>query len=378
MKSHRFHNYEIMARGNNDIKKHSLLENQLPSINIEPQPSCFLVESFHRWKERWKDMSLLRRSYLLLAILNYLSLAALALEPLLDRPAPPPAPPLADPLLTRTLIFLTIIIFQILHLWNGIFNDNIYEIYATMLTQLCISLIISMRSIWVLPLDLPYSGVLVGYGAVFQVVYLVYLYPLYRAHKWTFYRKAGAEVEKRKKYKSYLLFHVFLKLDFMMNFVSVLVFTDFDDYTSVAVSCGVLTLVYYLIGRFAVTTEFTPLICSFWCFSLISPIFIAFGIYEIIKYELLKPITISTITAGPSTKTSYAYLFVATGALSVLSRTLLLIQSIAIYRNFGEQLADFEKKQENYWDQNDQQEDTEPEEDFEEPDEPPSYDEPSK
>jgi len=160
--------------------------------------------------QKWKEMNIWPKTFYLVALTNYMCLTALALEPLFeiliyDTTKFNPT------ILTRTLVFIVIIVFQNLHVFFGIFSENIYELYATMVTQFGAFVIIVLRSIF-LPKWEIYSMVLLLYGILFQVVYFVYLMPLYRVNSWSFYKKAGADVVMRAKYRNFLLFQVFFEV----------------------------------------------------------------------------------------------------------------------------------------------------------------------
>jgi len=120
------------------------------------------------------------------------------------------------------------------------------------------------------------------------------------------------------------------------------------------VVCGILSVIYYLLGRFTFTHESIPLAISFWGLSLVVPVFVGFGVYSIITQQLLAMIDFPTLSFGQYDKLVFSFLFVVSGAFVIIIRTMLLIQSVIVFRYFGEGIAKLDKKVESYWAQGDE------------------------
>jgi len=98
------------------------------------------------------------------------------------------------------------------------------------------------------------------------------MYPLYKSCSWSLYKKAGADVILRGKYRNYLLLHVFLKMDCMVSLINILAFETniIWPFYGINIFCAILSLIYYLVGRYAYVEEIQPLVISFWGLSLSS------------------------------------------------------------------------------------------------------------
>jgi len=306
----------------------------------EQSSSIPCTRQFSFYYSKWKKMDIWPKSFLVIAVINYICLLALAIEPLFEI--------VNQTIITRTLIFCVIFFFQTLHIFFGIFHENIYELYAVMISQFIVCIAVVFRSISVTSWDV-YSILLLGCAILFQCIYIIYAYPLYKANAWAFYRKVGASLELRKKYKHYLLLHVLLKLDCMGSIVNVLVFEHdmLENYPWLSdFIFSVLSAIYYLLGRMAFTQESVPLVVSFWAFSSVILVFIGYGFYSLLSNDWG-----SLYFNIPNL--SFGLLFFVTGLFIIIIRILLLIQSIITYRYFGEGLAQLEDKIERYWDPDD-------------------------
>jgi len=121
----------------------------------------------------------------------------------------------------------------------------------------------------------------------------------------------------------------------------------------------VLSVVYYLLGRFAYNIESVPLALSFWSLSFVTPIFVGYGIYRIIEEQLLGFIDFPTLSFGEYDKLVFSFLFVVTAAFLMIMRVLLIVQSVIVFQYFGEGLANLESKSANYWVEDDVSESSE-------------------
>jgi len=109
---------------------------------------------------------------------------------------------------------------------------------------------------------------------------------------------------------------------------------------------SVLSIIYYLLGRMAFTQESVPLVVSFWTFSSVILVFIAYGFYSILSEDWGSIIfNINNL--------SFGLMFFVSGFFLIIIRILLIIQSIITYKYFGEGLAALEHKIEKYWDPDD-------------------------
>jgi len=310
-------------------------------MSSKTETFCIRLLTFYYTK--WTKLEPWPKSFAVIAVTNYLCLFALAIEPLFEDTS--------DAIITRTLIFCIIFLFQTLHLFFGIFHENIYELYAVMVSQFIICIAVVFRSISVRDWDL-YSILLLGYAIFFQFVYIVYAIPLYKANAWAFYRKIGASLEVRKKYQHYLVLHVLFKLDCMASLVNILVFEHdmLQSYPWLSdLVFGLLSIIYYVLGRLAFRQESIPLVLSFWCFSTVIFVFMGYGFYSILTSHPWSDFILLELS-----NLSFGLMFFVSGLFLFIVRIFLIIQSIITYNYFGEGLAQLENKIERYWDRDEE------------------------
>jgi len=281
-----------------------------------------------------------QKSFCFVVLTNYLCLIVLVCEPLME---------LRDKhvdsnLITRTLIFIIVILFQIAHaLFYGFFQDNIYELYATMVTQLVVCLIIILRSIFITQWDL-YSKFLLAYGIFFQFVYTIYAVPLYKAHSWTFYKKAGADPHVRDNYRGYLRVFALLKLDFMVSIINILLYHNDRIPWLIAfyLITGVSSVLLFNLGYFAFIQEKGSFVIAFWSLSWIMIASFGVGMYQLFALEHLSVVDMETLALGHDNNV-FSFSYVLSGIVVVTMRVLLLVQSVRVFNHFGEGIPNLDK-----------------------------------
>lgn len=99
---------------------------------------------------KWRSMKHWTNIFCFVSLANYISLFVLAVYPLADALMSsmytnPSASTEFSFVVTRTMTFVTITVFQVVHAWYGLFHDNIYEIYANLMAQVIITVVIVFR-----------------------------------------------------------------------------------------------------------------------------------------------------------------------------------------------------------------------------------------
>jgi len=298
-------------------------------------------------KRRWSERHLWTKSFCFVALANYLCLfffsvdptiAGLALNALFD-----------VKMVVRPLLYIILIVFQAIHTFFGIFHENIYELYAIMIVQFFITVIITTRCVELCSTLSTYNLLLVCYGVLFQVLYAIYAMPLLREFSWAFYKKAGADTQYRSKYRKYLQLHVLLKLDLMVSLLSILIYaalsvTSFLRLTFV-LSMILISIIHYHIARIGYSEENVPFVVTFWCLSTVLPVFIGFGFWEIGFDKLLSNIVNISILEPHSPEWdfhTYAVFYLISCFTLIMLRVCLVIQGVVVYLHFGEGLKHLE------------------------------------
>jgi len=241
-------------------------------------------------------------------------------------------------IITRTATFVAITIFQVIHAWFGLFHDNIYEIYANVVSQVVITVVVVFRCIFDMPWTI-YLYALFSYAVLFLALYIIFLYLIHSEYSYTFYQKAGADPVFRSMYRKYLRFQAVLKIDFMLAVVSTMSFKTSDPNTSTSylvtfnLIVAIIAAIYFNIGRFGVSNEVRPLVLVFWSLSPIQPVFYSYGVWEFINQRFWQ---LSGI------EQEVAYLFLSSACAGVLVRIALVVLGSLAYVNFDKGLRDFE------------------------------------
>jgi len=182
-----------------------------------------------------------------------------------------------------------------------------------------------------------YVYALFSYAILFQAIYIVFAVPLHKEYSWTFYRKAGADQEFRRKYRKYLRFQAALKVDFMLSIISTMCFETYSSWEWLLTfnfTVAVMAIIYFNIGRFAFSLERDPLVVVFWSLCPVQLVFFCYGLWHIIYHNKLD--VFNDITASNS------ILFIASAVTGVIVRGVLIILSILAYQNFGQGLKNLE------------------------------------
>jgi len=284
-------------------------------------------------------MTLWTKSFCLVALVNYILLITFSIEPLAVAYSVKPDHDLQ--VIIRPLLYGVIIVFQGVHTFFGVFYDNIYEVYATMLAQFIVTIIIMTRCIELCPTFTLYNLLLVAYGVVFQVLYVVFALPLIREFSWTFYKRAGADQEFRLKYRHCLQFPVLLKIDLMLSLICILFYaalSRFNETRVIFLCCiGFIAVAHYNVGRVGYSKENTPLVITFWTLSTVLPVFIGFSFWEIGLSVLISNITdIDIINISPEWDfRTYTIFFLVSSTTFGILRLFLLALSVIVFVHFG-------------------------------------------
>lgn len=222
------------------------------------------------------------------------------------------------------LLFLTV---TFLNTCEGIYTDNLYELYSGMVSSLCFCSYSVFRFL------LPYNNdwgdfLLLFLSCSFQITYLAIAYPIYKEFSWRYFRKLGSDPFLRQLYKGYLQFSTLLRFDFLFVFVNLVLSITELEFSSPLVEVPFMLLMslsyiaFYMCGYHGVRYEYKSIIPPFFIFGMIGPTFIIFLFLETwinlpTQWDIL---TVCTF---------------CTASISFIVRFQLLGQAWICYQNFG-------------------------------------------
>jgi len=248
-----------------------------------------------------------------------------------------------------------IIVFQIIHAWYGLFHDNIYEIYAMILTQtftsaLAILIVISDRLnagafFW-------WDWILLSYAVIFFVAYVAFAFPLHKEYTYHFFHKAGAEPTFRAKFRRYLRFQVLQRLYLMVTMCNALMFggllySNPEHGLLYQIAMGIqiiLVLILFCFIRIGTALEIKPLVIASYVFSPLPLFFIGYSNFAVTKH-----ITLALLKQGGlamhSEEIFLLPVFYITALVSVILVIPVLWMSFLILGEFGEGVSSIEYHQ---------------------------------
>eukprot|EP01127_Copromyxa_protea_P004759 TRINITY_DN14585_c0_g1_i1.p1 TRINITY_DN14585_c0_g1~~TRINITY_DN14585_c0_g1_i1.p1 ORF type:complete len:371 (-),score=44.12 TRINITY_DN14585_c0_g1_i1:65-1177(-) len=295
-------------------------------------------------KKKWKTMGIWSKAFCLVALSNYLTLIGFTMFSMVLHGEMGHISSL-----TLRAIFFVITGFQAAHSWFGMMHDNIYELGATMLSQVFVSIylvgiLIQAPRPWG-----SYHYIMFCYGVLYFVLYCAFLYPLHKEYSWNFFAKAGADPAFRRKYRRFLRFQAMIKIQLMGLIVNCLVIgaiplhfnlSWFLTFDFVLVSVAILM---YALGRNGFQKEKHHYVYPFWTLQLIIPAYLTYffmigqGIFD---RRMAKP----NITEDEySLFVGYLWLFYGSGTLLFLVQSLVIVTSVMLFRYFGQGIKDIRK-----------------------------------
>lgn len=302
-----------------------------------------MCRSWKVYREKCKNLETWTFFFLFFAVLNYCTLTALAIVPsVLDWQHGR----YRQQIVSVGCILICIIIFQVVHTWYGIFHDNVYEIYATVVSQVFISVIGILQVLFQDGKFEIYDYVELSYCIFFLFIYLAFAYPLHKEYSWTFYKMAGTDPDFRRRFRSYLRFQVVLKFHMMILFVNGLVMGFAQAYWpwTAAIDAAYLLLgtVFFVTGRFGAKKESPPLVICFWFLFTGILYIVGHSLYFVIENKLVPFSEIDWKKIITSEDISFLAMYFASVLILLVLTLLLLILSIRVYLNFGLGLVDLQ------------------------------------
>lgn len=240
-------------------------------------------------------------------------------------------------------VYYTIVI-SLVHIFNalfltisaidGIFYDNLYELYAAMFQALLstglgiFKFVEPSSNDWV---DISFLVVTCSC----QLFYFAVAYSLRQEYTWRLYRKAGADKSFRRIYKQLLIYKMFSKLDIMFGIVNVvsagLYVLGNSLVAGIAWSMLVFHFLFHLIGTYAVNREITRLTMVYFGLFAVSPVYVIYMMYYMYTSKHTSPQYLTM-----------AHLFTVTGILDLIVHICLFAFAVVTYRNYGRGLKDLE------------------------------------
>jgi len=293
-------------------------------------------KDYQKYKKRWQSMEIATKSFCFVSMANYLCLLILGTWLFVDRLI---AYNYNLSTIITGVIGLLLVAFMVYLTFEGLFHDNIYELYTVFLAQIFITMSIAGALVltWGDWGAQEYTSI--AYNAIFFVVYAGYIYPLYTEYSWTFFQKAGADPTFRQLYRRFLRFLALLKIETMTLVVTTLIISNLYNTEfvwvltfDVAVVCGAIIL--YVLGLMAFQEEIRTLTFAFWTFNLFIPCFIGWCFFYI-------PHSLTFLDS--SDKEGFLILIGTACATLFLVWILVTVSSIMLYPHFGEGLNNLDK-----------------------------------
>jgi len=250
-------------------------------------------------------------------------------------------------LINKVMLSFTFSVFFLLSVLDGLFNENLYELYSAMFIS---SL---STGYYVYRFSEPYINDFFDYALLIvpcacQIFFIVIGFPLHNEYLWKLYRKVGADKTFRNIYKHYLIYVCILKVFVMFALINATSYGKGFVSTGLAlvINIGeiVLCILILVAGFFSAKYEHRTFFMVY-MFSLILPlVFIIYSFWINIAYIIFYP-TYETATMFIISS--------ATGILTIGLDVLLLILSIGTIRNFGHGLKGLEYLKKNQPEMND-------------------------
>jgi len=239
-------------------------------------------------------------------------------------------------LINKILLSVTFSVFFLISALDGIFNENLYELYAAMFIS---SL---STGYYIYRFSEPYKNDFFDYALMIvpiasQIFFIIISFPLHNEYLWRLYRKVGADKTFRNIYKHYLIYICILRLFCMFALINATSYgrgflsTGFP--LVINIGAIVIVILIGLTGYYAAKFEHRTFFIVY-MFSLLLPIlFIVYSFVINIAYIMFEPTYEMATMFVIST---------ATGIFTFGFGVLLFILSIGTLRNFGHGLKGLE------------------------------------
>jgi len=229
-------------------------------------------------------------------------------------------------------------IFFVMSALDGIFNENLYELYSAMFISLLSTAYYIFR--FAEPYDndfFDYAFLLISLGA--QIFFIIMAFPLHNEYLWRLYRKVGADKNFRNIYKHYLIYLCILKLFVMFGLINCLtsgrgfldVQTDFRLVFDIIEF--IILLACLAIGFYAAKNEMRPIYIFYMVIEVFPLAYFIYGFTNSLLYLIVDPsyemASIFTISC-------------TCGIFAIGFNVLLFILNLGTIRNFDKGLKNLE------------------------------------
>eukprot|EP00004_Rigifila_ramosa_P014361 TRINITY_DN3265_c0_g2_i1.p1 TRINITY_DN3265_c0_g2~~TRINITY_DN3265_c0_g2_i1.p1 ORF type:complete len:314 (+),score=80.57 TRINITY_DN3265_c0_g2_i1:92-1033(+) len=223
-----------------------------------------------------------------------------------------------------SLSMYTLLIFLLYFGFSGIFNENMFEIFAFLATTIIIMLYgfmsIAGTATW-------YTQAILAIVIVWNVAYAFLCWKIYHEIGWYIYKRIGAHAHLRSMFQMTQVYVTMGKLDLMFSLILVILagvyYLDPGNYEFyVTLFAFVLTFAWAALGFTAVTTENEVYINVYFALSVAEPAFI---IYKLIKLTS----SVQDLPIG---------IFALATIVELCVRSVLLWTAVLTRRNFGKGL----------------------------------------
>mmetsp|Transcript_10946 Transcript_10946/g.20102 ORF Transcript_10946/g.20102 Transcript_10946/m.20102 type:complete len:343 (+) Transcript_10946:116-1144(+) len=160
--------------------------------------------------------------------------------------------------------------------------------------------------------------------SVMEVVLLVSAWQTQKTFGFFVFNRVGANPRLQKLYTTYRIFVSLLKLDFVISLiVCILASLLEDDVVSLALTliAAGISLAMMIVGLYGVREEQREVVCMFWVFKLFMPGYIAYKLYDLRDDPVFD-------------------VLLASGAVSVILRLVLMVYTCKVTYGFGQGLRD--------------------------------------
>jgi len=236
--------------------------------------------------------------------------------------------------LNRVLVQFSFSCFQIVHGYDGIFNDNLYELY----TSMAVSLLLTGFGIFrfVSHYEDPTIDLIFLITVITaQLFYFIAAFPLHQEYSWRLYRRVGSDKRIRGMFKTYLLFIAILKFDLMFGFINIITsgngIQNEGYQLGFDIVDGVTLIAFFAFGWLGMKKEIRWMIVIFFCLSPINLLYIAYWFVNIHKTSQLDGIIYK--------RTAIAVLYIITGTFAAICRFFVVPAAVVVFRNFGNGLS---------------------------------------
>ncbi|ORY07120.1 hypothetical protein K493DRAFT_273791 [Basidiobolus meristosporus CBS 931.73] len=244
-------------------------------------------------------------------------------------------------LLVYFIIFISSQLFQVVLVWDALRHQNTIQIIALMLFNLscfCYSLIQYHQLSQISGIEgapgKMCQNLTISIAVIMFVFFLLYLwvgYGLYREFGWNIYKRIGADVRLKSRYRTYQIFLTLVKLDvffflgFCIQFL-VLVLGDSDPETPITIASLPIIIITLVLAIYCIRRE-----------NRVATVFFLLGLCCGAGYFIFKLIRIQQKRTERKYKSTIIFLsFFA--SLSLVMIFITIIMTIQCYLNFGKGL----------------------------------------